>query len=180
MARASCAPPARRSPATAAALEPLLDRLAAAAAIAGGVVLLAIAAITGLNVLLYAADLVAPGRLGLIRGYEDLVRLLVSAAVPLLFPWCERRRGHVAVDLLAERLPAGMRRGLDLAGRAASGLVALFLLFWMVQGMLETRADQRVAGVLGWPEWPFYLPGLFGLALWAAVAVDNLREGAEA
>jgi len=158
----------------------LLERLAAAAAIVGGAGLLAIAAITGLNVLLFLADLVAPGRLGLVRGYEDLVRLLVSAAVPLLFPWCELRRGHVAVDLVAERLPARLRRGLETAGRAATGAVALFLLFWMVQGMLETRADQRVSSVLGWPEWPFYLPGLFGLALWGAVALAGLRGGARA
>ncbi|MCS6779145.1 MAG: TRAP transporter small permease [Geminicoccaceae bacterium] len=155
----------------------MLERLAAAMAIAGGTLLLAIAAVTGINVLLYLADLVAPGRLGIVRGYEDLVRLLVSAAVPLLFPWCELRRGHVAVDLLAERLPRAAQRVLETAGVSLSAALALFLAFWMVQGMLETRADGRVASVLGWPEWPFYLPGILALLLWAAVALERVRKG---
>jgi hypothetical protein len=29
--------------------------------------------------------------------------------------------------------------------------------------------------VLGWPVWPFYLPGIASLVLWAAVALADLR-----
>ncbi|MCS6878254.1 MAG: TRAP transporter small permease [Geminicoccaceae bacterium] len=155
----------------------MLERSAAAFAIAGGTVLLAIAAITGVNVLLYLADLLAPGRLGIVRGYEDLVRLFVSAAVPMLFPYCQLRRGHVAVDLLAEHLPPPVRLGLERTGVALTAAIALFLAFWLAQGLLESRADGRIAGVLGWPEWPFFLPGLLSLLLWAAIAADQLRGG---
>lgn len=155
----------------------MLERLAATTAIAGGTILLAIAAVTGLDVLLRIADALAPGRLGIVRGYEDLVRLGVGAAVPMLFPWCELRRGHVAVDLVAEHLPAGVQRALERVGVATSLALALFLAFWMAQGMLETRADGRIASVLGWPEWPFYLPGLASLLLWAAVAGGRLLPG---
>lgn len=158
----------------------MLERLAAAFAIAGGTILLAIAAVTGINVLLYLVDLVAPGRLGIVRGYEDLVRLGVGAAVPLLFPWCQLRRGHVAVDLVAERLPPPVRNGLEASGLGLTGSIALFLAFWMAQGLLESRADGRIAGVLGWPEWPFFVPGLFSLLLWAAIAADQLRGGRRA
>ena len=42
--------------------------------------------------------------------------------------------------------------------------------------MVETRADGLVSPVLDWPEWPFYLPGLVSLALWALVAAEQLRE----
>ena len=52
-------------------------------------------------------------------------------------------------------------------------LLVLFLLYWMVIGMLESRADQAVSRVLEWPEWPFYLPGLVSLLLWALVAGDD-------
>jgi TRAP-type C4-dicarboxylate transport system permease small subunit len=158
----------------------VLERAAAAMAIAGGTILLAIAALTGLNVLLHVADAIAPGRLGIVPGYEDLVRLWVGAAVPLLFPWCELRRGHVAVDLLAERLPAAAQRALERLGVALSLALALFLAFWMAQGLLETRADGRIASVLGWPEWPFFLPGLAALLLWAAVAAARLLPGRRA
>lgn len=152
----------------------MLERLAAGWAIAGGTILLAIAAVTGLDVLLRLGAAVAPGRLGIVRGYEDLVRLLVSAAVPMLFPWCELRRGHVAVDVLADRLPAAIRRLLERAATALAAALALFLAWWMAQGLLETRADGRIASVLGWPEWPFFLPGLLSLLLWAAVALARL------
>ena len=33
-----------------------------------------------------------------------------------------------------------------------------------------------VSRVLGWPEWPFYLPGLASLLLWAAIAGLQLFE----
>lgn len=155
----------------------MLERLAAAFAIAGGTVLLAIAALTGINVLLTGLDMVAPGQFGVVRGYEDLVRLLVSAAVPLLFPWCQLRRGHVAVELLAEWLPAPVRAALEHLGVALTAAIAIFLAFWLFQGLLETRADGRIASVLGWPEWPFFVPALLALLLWAAVAARQLRAG---
>ena len=31
-----------------------------------------------------------------------------------------------------------------------------------------------VSPVLGWPEWPFYLPGIVSLALWALVALSQI------
>ena len=42
--------------------------------------------------------------------------------------------------------------------------------------MLETRADGALSRVLGWPEWPFYLPGIVSLLLWAAVAAVQIFE----
>jgi TRAP-type C4-dicarboxylate transport system permease small subunit len=42
--------------------------------------------------------------------------------------------------------------------------------------MVENRDDQAISRVLGWPEWPFYLPGLVSLALWALVAATQTGE----
>ena len=52
-------------------------------------------------------------------------------------------------------------------------LLVEFLFYWMGLGMIETRVDGAVSRVLGWPEWPFYLPGLISLALWAATAAAD-------
>jgi hypothetical protein len=47
----------------------------------------------------------------------------------------------------------------------------------MVLGLLETRADGALSRVLGWPEWPFYLPGIASLLLWAAIAAQQVVAG---
>lgn len=142
-------------------------------ALLGGVGLLLIVGATALNVAAFALDMVARpmgGSVGVFSGYEDFVRLIVSAAVLMLFPYCQMRRGHVAVDLFVERLPLAVQRAIDAVSLIGMALLVGFLLYWMSIGMIETRADGAVSRVLGWPEWLFYLPGLISLALWAAVA----------
>ena len=57
-------------------------------------------------------------------------------------------------------------------------IVAVFLGYWMVFGMLEVRSDEVVTSVLGWPTWPFYFPGLLSMILWALIAVSQAFEGA--
>ncbi len=154
----------------------MLERIVAGWAILGGIVLLAIVAVTGTNVGLYIVDAFAPGTVRVISGYEDIVRLFVSAAALMMLPYCQLRRGHVTVDLLTEGLPPGVVRRLDLASLALMAALPLFLGYWMIFGMLETRADGRVSPVLNWVQWPFYLPGLVSLALWALVALAQLRR----
>lgn len=157
----------------------MLERVVLWWALLGGVGLLLIVAATAFNIGAFAADMIAR-RLGAsvtaFPGYEDFVRLTVSAAVLMLFPYCQLRRGHVSVDLLVERMPQPVRRAIDVISLIGMTLLVLFLLYWMAIGMAETRADRAVSRVLGWPEWPFYLPGLISLALWALVAaLDAVR-----
>jgi TRAP-type C4-dicarboxylate transport system permease small subunit len=149
-------------------------------ALLGGVGLLLIVGATAFNVGAFAADMVARNfgaSVTAFPGYEDFVRLMVSASVLMLFPYCQLRRGHVAVDLFVERMPLAVQRAIDLVSLLGMTLLVLFLLYWMAIGMAETRADHAVSRVLGWPEWPFYLPGLISLALWALVAaLDAVRS----
>lgn len=145
-------------------------------ALLGGVVLLLIVGATAFNIGAFAADMVAKkfgDSVGAFPGYEDFVRLMVSAGVLMLFPYCQLRRGHVAVDLFVERMPFAVQRVIDAISLIGMTLLVLFLLYWMAIGMAETRADQAVSRVLGWPVWPFYLPGLVSLALWALVAAQD-------
>ncbi|MEZ5863776.1 MAG: TRAP transporter small permease [Geminicoccaceae bacterium] len=154
----------------------LLERIVAGWAILGGIVLLLIVAVTGTNVGLYVVDAIVPGAVRVISGYEDIVRLFVSAAALMMLPYCQLRRGHVTVDLLTEGLSPRVVRRLDLASLGLMTALPLFLGYWMIFGMLETRADGRISPVLEWAQWPFYLPGLVSLALWALVALDQLRR----
>lgn len=158
----------------------LLTRLAGLFALLAGLILAAIVLVTTANIALFAADRVASGWGGNVEGlsgYEDFVRLAVSCVALMCLPWCQAHRGHVVVDLFASALPRGVGRLLDRFWLALMAALAVFLMIWMVDGMIETRADGIQSPILGWPEWPFYLPGLASLALWAAVAAAQAIAG---
>ena len=157
-----------------------IRRAAETAALAGGVLLIAILLVTSTNVGAFIASRLAGlwgGSVGGLPGYEDFVRLVTGAAVLMFFPYAQLCRGHVAVDFFANFLPSGWPILLDRAWTALTIGLALFLASWMSLGMMQARADRLVTGVLGWPDWPFYLPGILSLCLWAAVAALQLREG---
>ena len=109
-------------------------------------------------------------------GYEDYVTLAISAAALMFLPYCQAKRGHVTVDLFAQLLPIKVRRFLDRMWLIIMALLACFLTYWMVLGMFETRNDNVLSPVLGWQVWPFYLPGIISLILWAAIAVLQAFE----
>jgi TRAP-type C4-dicarboxylate transport system permease small subunit len=150
-----------------------IGQLARIWAIAGGLATLAIVLVTTTNVGLFALNRLARmfgGDVAGLPGYEDFVSLAVGAAAIMFFPLCEWRRGHIAVDVFTEKLPQRFQNGLDRTWSAVTCLLALFLAYWMTIGMLESRDDHALSPVLGWPIWPFYLPGIISLIIWAAVA----------
>jgi TRAP-type C4-dicarboxylate transport system permease small subunit len=154
-------------------------RLAELWAMAGGLMLLAIVLVTTANVVAFAADRVArawDGAVPGLPGYEDYVRLTIGCAALMFFPLAQARRGHVAVDIFVDYLPPALRRALERAWLVLTICLALFLAGWMLTGMLQAREDALVTGVLGWPDWPFYLPGMASLVLWAVVAATQLRD----
>lgn len=149
-------------------------------AIAGGFFTLAIVLVTTTNILLFAFDRVARyfgGVVSGLPGYEDFVSLTVSCAALMFIPLCQLRRGHIAIDVFTERLSRRSQRTLDRIWSAAMCLIALFLAFWMFQGMAESRADHALSPVIGWPIWLFYIPGILSLLLWALVAALQAMEG---
>ena len=132
-----------------------LSRLAGYWAVLAGLILVAITLVTSLNIALFGADRIA-GLWGAdvagLSGYEDFVRLAISSAALMFFPWCQAQRGHVAVEMFVEMLPRRVRRALDRLWLLTSAALALFLLGWMAVGMLETRSDGVMSPILGWPE----------------------------
>jgi TRAP-type C4-dicarboxylate transport system permease small subunit len=148
-------------------------------AIAGGFFTLAIVLVTTTNIALFALDRIARTFGGVVSGlpgYEDFVSLVVSCAALMFIPLCQLRRGHIAIDVFTERLSKRSQHTLDRIWSAAIGLLALFLAFWMFQGMAESRSDNALSPVIGWPIWPFYIPGVLSLLLWAFVAAFQAME----
>lgn len=153
--------------------------MADAFAILGGVILFAIVLVTTTNAGAFILDRVA-GAFGAsvpaLPGYEDFVKLAISCAALMFFPYCQAHRGHVTVDLLADRLPQMIRHSLDVVWLCLTAFLAAFLVYWMVFGMLQSRDDSVVVAVLGWAVWPFYGPGILAVTLWGAVALTQAIE----
>jgi len=159
-------------------MQPFTHRLAAAWAIAGGILLFSIVAVTMTNITAFGLDRVARlfgTHVQGLPGYEDYVRLCIGMAALMLLPWCQARKGHVAVDLFADTLiPARLQFVLDMLWLALMATLALFLAWQMTLGMIETGHDHELSRVLGWQVWPFYLPGIASLVLWGAVCLVDL------
>jgi len=142
-------------------------------AFGGGSLLLLIVAVTTVNAGAFALDAVlrhADMRVPGLPGYEDFVRLATGSAFLMLLPWCQVMRGHIAPEAFTRRIGERARRRLDRFWLLLVALAAAFLGSFLVVGMLESRADGVQAPILGWSEWPFYLPGVVALFLWAAAA----------
>lgn len=163
-------------------MQRLLHRAAAGWAIAGGALLFAIVAVTVTNAAAFTLDRVAAlvgADVAGLPGYEDFVRLCVSAAALMLLPYCQARKGHVSVDIFAETLvPRRLQHALDALWQVLMAALAVFMAYQMTLGMIETYQDHVLSRVLGWQEWPFYLPGILSMALWAAVCAADLAAGA--
>lgn len=159
----------------------LVLKLAEGWAVCGGVVLLAIMAITSINIAGFALDRIArlfETNVSGLPGYEDFVRLSIGSAALMFLPLCQARRGHVSVDLFVNMLPHRLQNLMDRLWLLATALTAVFLAFWMTLGMAETRDDNVLSPVLGWVVWPFYLPGIASLCLWAIVAFLQTTQAA--
>jgi len=116
----------------------------------------------------------AGGDVAGLAGYEDVVRVVIAGAALSFFPYCQLRRGHVAVSLFTDRAPRPVQQALDRLWLAGTVALAIFLFHAMLRGLAESRGDGVTTAILGWPIWPFYIPGLVSLALWAAVAALQL------
>jgi TRAP-type C4-dicarboxylate transport system permease small subunit len=145
----------------------------------GGFVLLLIVAVTTTNVGAFVIDRAVrhfDTTFSALPGYEDFVRLAISAAALMFFPYCQSMRGHVSVDILIPRISLKAQWVLDVFSLILTVVLALFLAYWMSIGLLETKADNAVSRVLGWYEWPFYIPGILSLLLWALIAFMQIFE----
>lgn len=159
----------------------IVQRVIAGWALLGGLLVIAIVLVTAVNVGAFLLDtllkpfgIFVPG----VSGFEDFVRLAISAAALSFFPYCQLRRGHVAVDLFVNFLPKWLQVTLDRAWLVLMAGFALFLAYWMWIGMLETRSDNAITPILGWSEWPWYFPGVVSLLLWALACVFQIFETA--
>ncbi|MCC3306624.1 TRAP transporter small permease [Sneathiella sp. HT1-7] len=156
-----------------------LDWIVSGWALLAGILTLLIVIVTTINTAAFGADKVArlfDLNIAGLAGYEDFVRLAISAAALMFFPYCQKQKGHVAVDLFAEHFSIRTQLILEKITLTLTIILALFLAYWMSLGMFSAFEDFASSPILGWPNWPFYVPGILSLILWALVAAMQLNE----
>jgi TRAP-type C4-dicarboxylate transport system permease small subunit len=157
----------------------LINQLVKYWALLGGLFLFSTILVTAYNITMYGLDKLAAsfdGNVTGFSGYEDYVKVIISCAALMFFPWCQLKDGHVSVDLFYHKFPHWLKVTVDVLSQIMMLVVALFLARYMWDGMFEVKGDQAVTTVLAWPEWPFYIPGFISLLLWALVAAIQLKS----
>ena len=120
------------------------------AAIAGGVLILGVAA-------LVVASVIGRWLLGKpIPADFELVEIGVGIAIFAFLSYAQLRGGHIAVDTFTRRLPRRLNAAID--GAWSVLLCAFLALFaWgLASGAVEARQYHETLIQLPWPVWPVY------------------------
>ena len=146
------------------------------------VLLVAVVLITVINITAFGLDKLArmfDGNVAGLSGYEDFIRLAISCIALMFFPWAQIHNGHIAIDFLVERFSSKIQKKLDALWLFLTFCLVVFLAIMMFFGMLESKADGALSSILGWAEWPFYIPGIVSLIMWTVVLLYQLSTGKE-
>ena len=150
----------------------VLLRCCDACAVAGGLLLLAMAAMTVASVI---------GRAFFARpvpGDVELVQIGTAVAIALFLPYTQLRGGNIIVDFFTTRAGPRARSRMDAFG-ALLYTLAMALVGWrLFAGGLAALESRETSMLMGFPIWIAYMLMVPGLALAAAVGVrDTLRHG---
>lgn len=146
----------------------LLHGAAFVLAIAGGIVLVAMTALTVFSIV--GRGLIGFG-LGPIPGTYELVEMGAAFAVFSFLPWCQLQKGHVTVDLFLK--PFGVRTNVlaELVGNLLTTGAAAVIAWRMWLGLLDKQTYGETTYILGIPSWIGYAVAMAGAALFVAVAL---------
>ena len=146
-------------------LAALFERVSRAAAMAGGLLLVGIMAMTVTSVIgRYAFNAPIPG------DYE-ITELVCGVAVFAFFPYCHIRNGNIVVEFFTARLSPRRKTMLDTAHNFAFALVAGLITWRLFVGGMHKLADGETTLFLDIPIHWGYFPALLGAGLLTAVCV---------
>lgn len=146
----------------------MMRALATTMALAGGLVLLALVALTCISVA--GRALVGLG-LGPVPGDFELVEMGVAFAVFAFLPWCHLNRGHATVELLTRYLGRTANAWLDLMADLLMFLVAALIAWRLALGTLDKRSYHETTFILEVPVWWAYAACLLGAVVFTVVAL---------
>lgn len=114
-------------------------------AIAGGMVLLAVAVMVVVSVVMrWLTAFSVPGDI-------ELVQIATALAVFAFLPLCQSVRGNISVDTFTTWLPKRARDGLDALWDMVYAVAALIIAWRLAVGALDTLRSRTVSMMLGLP-----------------------------
>lgn len=148
------------------------DRLVRMVALAGGVILLALATMVVVSVTL-RSDLV--GAAG-VPGDFELVQMATAVAAFCFLPYCQLRRGNIFVDSFTLRLPARWQGSIDACWDLVYALVMALISWRLAVGARSAFVSGENTMVLQVPSWlPISLCAVLAAHVSAAALVSAAR-----
>ena len=128
----------------------MVYRLFYAQAMFGGLMLVALAALSGISI---AGRALSPLGLGPVPGDFELVEAGTALAVFCFLPWCHLQRGHATVDLLFRFMHAWAQRAVLALSDLAMALVWWLLTWRLVLAAIDFYNNGEVTFILQMPMW---------------------------
>ncbi len=135
-----------------------LHHIARWLAIAGGIMLCVLAALTTISV---------TGRSALsepVPGDFELVAIGTGLAVFAFLPWCQLNRGNVLVDFFMVRAPARARLLCDLVGSCFYLVIGVVLTWRMIYGGIDMYNYAEKSMTINFPRWTTFPPSIIMMA----------------
>jgi TRAP-type C4-dicarboxylate transport system permease small subunit len=136
--------------------------LSQAAALAGGLVFVALVAMSLVSIVgrkLAAAP---------VPGDVELLQVCAAFASASFFAYCHLNQGDVKVDFFTHRMKAAHIHALDAAGSLLVGLFGALIAWRAGVGALAVKASGETTMILGWPLWIGQILMVPGFVLLAA------------
>jgi TRAP-type C4-dicarboxylate transport system permease small subunit len=142
-----------------------IERLARALAYVGGIVLVLVAVMVCVSIIGRQFDGVAFFRP--VRGDYELVELGCVIAVCSFLPWCQLKRGHVAVDVVVQAMPHRAKALSGLMGDLLIAIVAFVMAWrlWVGFGEKFPHGSDALRDALGMGTRPFFPETTYELEL---------------
>ncbi|MDG4647483.1 TRAP transporter small permease [Roseibacterium sp. SDUM158017] len=143
----------------------LVERFARYLAFAGGIVLVLVGLMVCVSIVGRQFDGIAFFRP--VRGDYELVELGTVVAVFAFLPWCQLKRGHVAVDVVVQAMPDRARAFSGFVGDALIAAVAFVMSWrlWAGFGEKFPHGSDAVRDALGMGPRPFFPEQTYELAI---------------
>jgi TRAP-type C4-dicarboxylate transport system permease small subunit len=155
-------------------MEALAGLIARNCAVVAGICLMAIVAVTTLNI--FARQLMRP-----ILGAHEATEYLGALLISLTLAYNQLRKENIGVEIIDTILPARARALLESITSFLSLLLCLLIAWRCVVYAIEIWQSKEVSSTMGIPFWPFVIVVGVSFALLAfALLVDSLKAAAEA
>jgi len=162
------------APAAEAAVGRVVEGLARLLAIAGGLVLVALAVISAVSIIGRAFSRIG---LGPVPGDFELIEAGCAVAVFAFLPWCQFRGGHVTVDLMASYLPTRFWAVLAVIGNLAMSVIAIIVTWQLWLGLRDKFGNGETSMIIEMPIWWGYAAGSVSALLFAVTCVYTVWRG---